>query len=89
MKAHLVVDRAACHEYTECLDDGYGELIFVYVIGRPDMAETRFYYDQGELIKLVDDSGIHTSFGSEQLELAATFTYRGEQMMNTFQRLFY
>jgi hypothetical protein len=89
MKAHLVVDRSAYHEYTEFLYNGYGALIFVYVTGRPDMPETRFYYDQGQLIKLVDDSGSYTSFDADQLTNAATFMYQGEQMVNTFTRLFY
>ncbi|MCD4701530.1 MAG: hypothetical protein K8S24_06705 [Candidatus Aegiribacteria sp.] len=88
-KAILVVDRAAYHEYSEFLYDGYGDLIFVYVTGQPNMPEMRFYYHLGELIKIVQGSDSYTDFITEQLELSTSFQNQGASLENTFQRLFY
>ncbi len=88
-KAILVVDRAAYHEYTEFLYDGYNNLIFIYVTGRPNIPEMRFYYYHGELVKIVQESDSFTSFSSEQVDQSSSFKDQGERLIDTFQRLFF
>ena len=88
-KAILTVDRAAYHEYSEFLYDGFGNLIFVYMTGRPAEPEMRFYYYQGELIKIVEDSSNYSSFSSEQIDRGNSVQNQGEELIVTFLRLFY
>ncbi|MCK4806181.1 MAG: hypothetical protein KAT09_00970 [Candidatus Aegiribacteria sp.] len=88
-KAILIVDRAAYHEYSEFLYDGYGNLIFVYMTGRPVEPEMRFYYYQGELIKIVEDSSDYYSFNFEQIDHSNSVQNQGEELIGTFLRLFY
>jgi hypothetical protein len=88
-KAVLIVDRAAYHEYSEFLYDGYGRLIFAYIAGQPDYPEMRFYYYYGELIKVIEGSDSFTTFSTEQLELSERFQRQGEGLTTTLQRLFY
>ncbi len=88
-KAILVVDRAAYHEYSEFLYDGYNNLIFVYVTGSPEMPEMRFYYSQGDVVKIVQESESLTSFTTEQMDLSRSFYDKGERLVDTFHRLFF
>lgn len=88
-KAMLVVDRAAYHEYSEFLYDGYGELIFAYVTGNPMMPEMRFYYHNGDLIKIIEDSKSFTSFNSEQKNYSNTIFEQGENLNQIFSKLFF
>jgi len=88
-KAVLIVDRAAYHEYSEFLYDGYNRLIFAYITGQPDYAEMRFYYYYGELIKVMEGSDSYTSFSAEQLEHSESIQRQGEGLLTTLQRLFY
>ncbi len=64
-------------------------LIFVYMIGRPEEPEMRFYYYQGELIKIVEDSSDYSSFNSEQIDRSNSVQNQGENLIGTFSRLFY
>ncbi len=88
-KAILIVDRAAYHEYSEFLYDGFGNLIFVYITGKPEEPEMRFYYYQGELIKIIEDSSDYTSFNAEQIDRSNSVQNQGENLIGTFSRLFY
>ncbi|MCD4775949.1 MAG: hypothetical protein K8S15_07845 [Candidatus Aegiribacteria sp.] len=88
-KAILIVDRAAYHEYSEFLYDGFGNLIFVYMTGIPQKPEMRYYYYQGELIKVVEDSSDYTSFNSEQVDRSNSVQDQSETLIGTFNRLFY
>lgn len=88
-KAILVVDRAAYHEYSEFLYNGYGDLIFAYITGIPNMPEIRFYYYQGNLIKIIEDSKSFTSFNSDQINYSNTVQKQGEGLIDIFSKLFF
>ena len=88
-KAVLVVDRAAYHEYSEFLYDGYGRLIFAYLTGQPDYPEMRFYYYLGELVRIVEGSETFSAFSTEQQEYSGTVQRMGEGLVNTLRILFY
>ena len=89
MKAVLTMERSAYEEYTEFLYNGYGDLIFVYATGQPNMPEMRFYYKSGEVFRIVEGSETLHSFDDQQLEYADRFMRQGTDLVETLQRLFF
>jgi hypothetical protein len=85
--AHLTVDRSAYHEYYEFLYDGFGRLIFVYASGVPDLPESRFYYSQGQLLMVIQDSVSITDFSPDEMELGNRYFNQGESLLDIFRGL--